>query len=415
MLGPGLLWAGTAIGVSHLVQSTRAGAGFGMGLLWLILLANFFKYPAFEAGPRYTAATGFSLLEGYRRRGTWVIYVFIALSFSTMFTVIAAVTIVTSGMASALVTDAIPTFGWAAILMVSAVGLLAVGQYKALEGFMKAMMVLLTVSTVTCVVVLLPKVEWGAMGWMPTGPELTASNLVLLAAIAGWMPSALDTAVWSSLWSLEKSAASGKPVNPDETFFDFNVGYIGTVTLACMFVFMGAAVLFGSGEEIPNGAGAFATMLVNVYTAALGEWIRPVILVAAFSTMLSTTIACTDGFPRAVEGAILRLQHGAEVQGSTAGKRSPAYWGILALCVLVAWLIIYQFTGHLKALVDLATGLTGVTGFAFAVLNYTVVTAEEVPEAFRPSPLYRAWHIGGMVFLLCMAVMYIVGRFGLIA
>ena len=29
-LGPGLLFAGAAIGVSHLVQSTKAGAEFGL-------------------------------------------------------------------------------------------------------------------------------------------------------------------------------------------------------------------------------------------------------------------------------------------------------------------------------------------------------------------------------------------------
>ena len=28
-IGPGLIWAGAAIGVSHLVQSTRAGADYG--------------------------------------------------------------------------------------------------------------------------------------------------------------------------------------------------------------------------------------------------------------------------------------------------------------------------------------------------------------------------------------------------
>ncbi len=32
-LGPGLLWAGAAIGVSHLVQSTRAGAIYGFQLI----------------------------------------------------------------------------------------------------------------------------------------------------------------------------------------------------------------------------------------------------------------------------------------------------------------------------------------------------------------------------------------------
>ena len=37
-LGPGLLFAGAAIGVSHLVQSTRAGADFGLGLLCMLPL-----------------------------------------------------------------------------------------------------------------------------------------------------------------------------------------------------------------------------------------------------------------------------------------------------------------------------------------------------------------------------------------
>ena len=57
-LGPGLLWAGAAVGVSHLVQSTRAGANFGFATLLVILVANVAKYPAFSFGPRYAAATG---------------------------------------------------------------------------------------------------------------------------------------------------------------------------------------------------------------------------------------------------------------------------------------------------------------------------------------------------------------------
>ena len=68
-LGPGLLFAGAAIGVSHLVQSTRAGADFGLGLLWALLLVNFFKYPFFQFGPRYALATGESLLSGYAKLG----------------------------------------------------------------------------------------------------------------------------------------------------------------------------------------------------------------------------------------------------------------------------------------------------------------------------------------------------------
>ena len=55
-VGPGLLMAGAAVGTSHLVQSTRAGADFGFQLV--VLLINALKYPFFEYGHRYAAGTG---------------------------------------------------------------------------------------------------------------------------------------------------------------------------------------------------------------------------------------------------------------------------------------------------------------------------------------------------------------------
>jgi len=51
MMGPGLLYAGAAIGVSHLVQSTRAGAMYGFAVVWAVVLANVMKYPFFNLGP----------------------------------------------------------------------------------------------------------------------------------------------------------------------------------------------------------------------------------------------------------------------------------------------------------------------------------------------------------------------------
>ena len=48
ILGPGILFASACIGVSYLVQSTRAGALAGFGLLWAVLAANAAKYPFFN-------------------------------------------------------------------------------------------------------------------------------------------------------------------------------------------------------------------------------------------------------------------------------------------------------------------------------------------------------------------------------
>ena len=54
VIGPGLLFAGAAIGVSHLVQATRAGALYGLGLVGVVLLANISKYPGLSFGSRYS-------------------------------------------------------------------------------------------------------------------------------------------------------------------------------------------------------------------------------------------------------------------------------------------------------------------------------------------------------------------------
>ena len=67
VLGPGILFASTAIGVSHLVQSTRAGAIAGFGLSGPLWLRMWRSIPEF--GSRYANATGESLVEGYRSLG----------------------------------------------------------------------------------------------------------------------------------------------------------------------------------------------------------------------------------------------------------------------------------------------------------------------------------------------------------
>ena len=96
LYGPGLLYAGAAVGVSHLVQSTRAGAEFGFQLLWVVLVINVIKYPIFEIGPRYAAATGTTLLDGYRKIGKWAVYTYMLLSIWTMFIIMGAISLVTA-------------------------------------------------------------------------------------------------------------------------------------------------------------------------------------------------------------------------------------------------------------------------------------------------------------------------------
>ncbi|MFA0725179.1 divalent metal cation transporter, partial [Vibrio sp. 10N.222.49.E5] len=79
-LGPGIMMAAAAVGGSHLVASTKAGAIYGWQLAALIILVNLFKYPFFKAGIQYTLGTGQSLVEGYSNLGRPYLVIFSILS-----------------------------------------------------------------------------------------------------------------------------------------------------------------------------------------------------------------------------------------------------------------------------------------------------------------------------------------------
>lgn len=151
-LGPGLIMAAAAIGVSHLVQSTRAGAEFGFTLAWAVILANLFKYPFLEFGPRYALATGKNMIQGYAKMSKAALWIFIIFTVSTMFAVHAAVTIVTASLAGSLtgIELSIPT--WSAIILLLSILYLIKNTYSLLDIAIKVLLVVLAVTTVAAMI-----------------------------------------------------------------------------------------------------------------------------------------------------------------------------------------------------------------------------------------------------------------------
>ncbi|HEB85226.1 MAG TPA: divalent metal cation transporter, partial [Bacteroidetes bacterium] len=225
-LGPGLIWAGAAIGVSHLVQSTRAGARFGFALVVVVLLANLLKYPFFEFGPRYAAATGENLLEGYRRLGRWTLWLYFALTVGTMFTVEAAVTVVCAGLAAQLFGVTLTPVAWSAILIATCALLLVFGRYPLLDSAMKGIIIVLAVSTIIAVTAALLHGPAEAPGFQRP-PLWDLAGISFIVALVGWMPSAIDISVWHSIWTLERRKQTGHAPSLRHALLDFNIGYFG--------------------------------------------------------------------------------------------------------------------------------------------------------------------------------------------
>ena len=149
VVGPGLFLAAMAIGVSHVVQSTRAGADFGFQLVGLVIAVNLAKYPFFEYGHRYAAATGESLLHGYRRLGRAAIVAYLILHIFISIVGTAAIVFVTAAFAQNLFGVGPGPTIMSAALIAACIALIIAGKFRGLDLVIKLMVVLLVLTTAT--------------------------------------------------------------------------------------------------------------------------------------------------------------------------------------------------------------------------------------------------------------------------
>lgn len=402
-LGPGIIFAGMCIGVSHLVQSTRAGADYGFSLLLLVIAACIFKYPFFEFSSRYTAATGKSIIDGYAKVGKWILWVYGTVTFLSMFIVTAAITFVASGLLSNLLGLDISIEVWAAIIFFFCVILLSTGKYSALDGLLKVVSTVLLISTVTAALVAFVNGRVPtADGFIPK-EVFEPEGIIFLIALMGWMPTAVDMSAWTGLWSEARVAQTGYKPTLKETLLDFNLGYGITAFLAIVFLSLGALVLYGSGIELSNSSATFAGQLIGMYTSSIGEWSYIIIAAAAFSTMFSTSITVLDGYGRSM-GRIQEL-----IQGKHQ-KWSYSFWVVLVS--VGAFVVISQFLNDLKSLVDLATILSFVIAPLAAFLNYKVILSDQITDELKPPKWLKGLAIAGLIFLTLFTIIYFIVLLG---
>jgi len=404
-LGPGILFASTAIGVSHLVQSTRAGAEYGFALIPFVLAANLFKYPFFEYGSRYANATGESLIDGYKRLGNWMLWLYFIITLGSMFFVSAAVGAVTSGFMQNLfgLTD----YGLLTtiVLFVGCAFILILGRYGILDSLIKMIGAILLLSTVLAFTLALIQGPEAEIQSVPVPDIWSEASLFFIIALMGWMPTAMDLSAWNSLWTVERMKQTGYHPTLKETLLDFNFGYIVSAVLSVCFLTLGVFMMFGSGEVLPQSSGAFANTVVGMFTNFIGDWSYLIIAAAAFSIMFGTCIAVFDGYGRSLSRtwALLRSDSvGKEVIAS----RKVYAWGI-GIVVLGSFVIVYFLVGKLKVLVDVATTISFLIAPVIAVVNYKLVTGNRVAPAFHPPTWLRVLSWCGIVFLTAFAVCYL--------
>jgi Mn2+/Fe2+ NRAMP family transporter len=421
-LGPGILLAATSIGASHLVHSPRAGALFGFGLLWLVLASHLFKYPAFEFGPRYAAATGRNLLQGYARvpgPRNWALYLFLGSTVLQGIGVLAGVVNVSGCVIAAWTGDpgTALLFGLtraevcSLAIIAAVVLLLAAGGFSWLDHLNKAMMLILALATILAFVPVAPAPRDLTQILVPSLPE---GSIVLVAAILGWMPTGIDVSIWHSFWTIEKLGRLGENTgskNPADhrrqlrtSLMDMRIGYGMSLVTGIMFLTLGAAHLTGRGTDLSGVQ--FAEAISSAYTAILGRWMYHVFMLTAFFAMFSTSYVVIDGFSRSFSEALAVIRPSF----SAARPKRRTFVGFMLFSAACAAVTII-WVGNPVTLVVAVSLISLAVAPALYTLNLYCVQRHIDDPRMRPHRLTTWLGWAGVVFMTTALAVTIYSKF----
>lgn len=400
VIGPALLFSGAAIGTSHLVQSTRAGALYGLALLIVIVLICVLKYPAFRFGVDYGHATRRSLLVGYRELGVWAPLLFATISLVVFPIIYAALASATAGIVVAVFGLSVPVPALGLIILVLSTGLLLSGGYDWLDVVNRVLVAFLVVSTLIVTALVLPRVDWGTLG--EVGWASDPGAILFIVALAGFMPNPLDVSVTLSMWTAEAERGQGEAeVSLHDARLTFLSGYLLTGFLAVCFCIIGAGVMHARQIAPETSAPGFAQQIIALYSETLGQGAAVLAAIAALSVMATTVLAALDIGGR---NAASTWQQITRQESEAVFQR--AYRITIPAMIVATAAVLYLFTSTFTALLDLATSAAFVAAPVIAVLNHLVVTRCAMPEESRPSRAMRALNIAAIVVMTSLAVAY---------
>lgn len=398
--GPGILMASAAIGSSHLIASTQAGALYGWQLAIVIIVANIVKYPFFRFATEYAYNTGESMVVGYAKKSRFYLWAFFILCIISGFISTGAVALLSAAILGLMLPFELNTLALSGIVVSTSWLLLVAGHYRLLDSLTKWIIAALTIATVIAVFVAASKPSVMVPDFIPASPWNLAA-LGFIIALMGWMPTPLEFSTITSVWTAKK-------IRTDHTsryqgMVDFNVGYITSSILALFFLALGVFVQYGSGEEIAMKGSAYVSQLINMYTATIGEWSRMLVLIIAFLCMYGTVITCVDGYGRTNAESLSLV-----LKGTTENaEKYVARW--LTITSVGGFVLIAFFVGQLATMLKFAMISAFVTAPIFAALNYSLI--KEQKQMHTGMKIYV---LASIAFLTGFAFLFLLQFFGVI-
>jgi Mn2+/Fe2+ NRAMP family transporter len=343
VLGPGLIAASAGNDAGAIATHATAGADYGFGLIWVMILISLPLFIVQEMCARMGAVTGKGLADLIRER------------FGVRWTTFAMLTLLVANTGTAIsefagVAAATQLFGIHPVFVIPLVAvllwvLITRGDYIRVERVFLAMSLVFLAYPVAA---FLAGPDWGEVGRNIVAPsvDLSTGYIVLVIALIG-------TTITPYMQFFVQATVVDKGVgvaHVTEERVDVAVGSIFANIIVIFIQIATAAALFGSGRAVESAADA-ALALVPVagpYAFALfGIGLLGASLLAAGVLPLSTSFAICEAF-------------GFELGVSRGWQDAPVFYalftGILAIAAIVPLIPGIPLIGLLLA-VQVANGL----------------------------------------------------------
>lgn len=317
-IGPGLFLIGYNIGTGSIVTMSKAGATYGMALLWLLVLSCVFTYVLMVAYGQVTIVSKRTILNNIKVEfpsfgiGKIVaIYILISLIIGELLALIGI-----SGVVVELIQEGFRLVGAGLevdrtvigiILMIAMAVLFWFGNYKVFEKVLIFFVAMMVITFMIVLIMIKPNVNDIVAGLVPVIPEQDGT-LLLMAAMAG-------TTISAAVFVVRSTVVAEKGWNIDQLKqekIDAGVSSFTMLLLSAVIMAVAAGTLWIIGRKVDStldlihlfepigGKAATFLLIVGICSAGISTMF-PIILIAPW------LISDYAGTPRDMHSPLFRI------------------------------------------------------------------------------------------------------------
>ncbi len=191
---PGIFIIGYNVGTGSITSMAKAGANFGLSLLWTIAISCLITYYLIVHFSKYTMVTGETFIEGMKKHiNPAFTLIFMTLLFliivGALMGVLGIITEVLFIGADALFERNLPPYLWAILVAVLVYILLWFGRYQLFEKTLAILVSIMGIAFITTMLLCLPPLSEIARGFIPSLPQSASGSdngpMVIIAGMVG--------------------------------------------------------------------------------------------------------------------------------------------------------------------------------------------------------------------------------------